>query len=147
MARERLFALREFLSERLARRMAEIDYRPALGVDAVLQPGAARADLVRRLDEIGPYGVGNPEPRFAVSEARIAAPQVVGENHVRCAVLGTDGSRLKAIAFRALDTALGEALLRRPGLPLHLAGKLRLDAWAGGGAVQFIIEDAAAVAG
>jgi len=147
VAREQLPALRDFLSERLARRMVKIDYRPALGVDAVVQPGAARADLVQRLEEIGPFGVGNPEPRFALSEARIAAPQVVGEDHVRCAVLGTDGARLKAIAFRALDTALGEALLRRPGLPLHLAGKLRLDAWAGGDAVQFIIEDAAAVRG
>ena len=29
----------------------------------------------------------------------------------------------------------------------HLAGKLRLDTWAGGDAVQFIIEDAAAVRG
>ena len=147
VARDRLPALRAFLSERLARRMAEIDYVPALGVDAVLQPGAARAELVQRLEEIGPFGVGNPEPRFALPEAQIMGPQVVGENHVRCALLGADGSRLKAIAFRALDTALGDALLRRQGLPLHLAGKLRLDAWAGGDAVQFIIEDAAAVRG
>ena len=50
-------------------------------------------------------------------------------------------------AFRALDGALGPALLRTGGLPLHLAGKLRRDAWAGGQAVQFIIEDAARVGG
>jgi single-stranded-DNA-specific exonuclease len=147
VAKDRLPALRAFLDERLARRMAEIDYRPALGIDAVLQPGAARADLVQRLDEIGPYGVGNPEPRFVLPEAQILGPQVVGENHVRCTLLGTDGARLKAIAFRALDSALGETLMRRQGLPLHLAGKLRLDTWAGGDAVQFIIEDAAAVQG
>jgi single-stranded-DNA-specific exonuclease len=147
VARAQLPALREFLSERLARRMAEIGYRPALGIDAVLQPGAARADLVQRLDEIGPYGAGNPEPRFVLPEAQILGPQVVGENHVRCTLLGMDGARLKAIAFRALDSELGEALLRRQGLPLHLAGKLRLDTWAGGDAVQFIIEDVAAVQG
>ncbi len=147
VAKDQLAALRAFLSERLARRMAEIAYRPALGIDAVLQPGAARADLVQRLEEIGPYGVGNPEPRFVLPEAQILGPQVVGENHVRCTLLGTDGARLKAIAFRALDSALGEVLLRRQGLPLHLAGKLRLDNWAGGDAVQFIIEDVAAVQG
>jgi single-stranded-DNA-specific exonuclease len=147
VARAQLPALRAFLDERLARRMAEIGYRPALGIDAVLQPGAARADLVQRLEEIGPYGAGNPEPRFVLPEAQILGPQVVGENHVRATLLGTDGVRLKAIAFRALDSALGEALLRRQGLPLHLAGKLRLDTWAGGDAVQFIIEDAAAVQG
>ncbi|MDX1574602.1 MAG: single-stranded-DNA-specific exonuclease RecJ, partial [Kiloniellales bacterium] len=145
VARDRLAELRAFLSERLARRMAEIDYRPALGIDAVLQPGAARADLVRRLEEIGPFGVGNPEPRFVVPAAQVLGPQVVGEAHVRATLLGSDGVRLKAIAFRALDGALGKALLRGSGLPLHLAGKLRLDAWAGGDAVQFIIEDAAPV--
>jgi single-stranded-DNA-specific exonuclease len=145
VAEDRLDALRTFLDRRLARRMAEIDYRPALGLDAVLQPGAARAELVQQLSEIGPFGVGNPEPRFALPEVQVAAPQAVGENHVRCAVVGRDGARLKAIAFRALDTAVGEALLRRRGLPVHLAGKLRLDTWAGGDAVQFIIEDAAAV--
>ncbi len=147
VAEARLPELRAFLDERLARRMAEIDYRPALGIDAVLQPGAAQADLVQQLAALEPYGVGNPEPRFALAEGQVLGPQVVGESHVRCTVLGQDGARLKAIAFRALDSALGEVLLRRQGLPLHLAGKLRLDRWAGGDAVQFIIEDVAAVQG
>ena len=151
VAKDRLAELRAFLSERLARRMAEIDYRPALGIDAVLQPGAARADLVQRLEEVGPFGVGNPEPRFVLPGVQVLGPKVVGESHVRATLLGADGARLKAIAFRALDgahdNALGEALLRSGGLPQHLAGKLRLDAWAGGDAVQFIIEDAAPVGG
>jgi single-stranded-DNA-specific exonuclease len=147
VSEDRLAELRAFLDERLARRMAEIDYRPALGIDAVLQPGAAQADLVQQLAALGPYGVGNPEPRFALAEGQVLGPQVVGETHVRCTVLGRDGVRLRAIAFRALDSAVGETLLRRQGLPLHLAGKLRLDSWAGGDAVQFIIEDVAAVQG
>ena len=147
VSEDRLPELRAFLDERLARRMAEIDYRPALGIDAVLQPGAAQAGLVQQLAALGPYGVGNPEPRFAIAEGQVLGPQVVGETHVRCTVLGRDGARLKAIAFRALDSAVGGTLLRRQGLPLHLAGKLRLDSWAGGDAVQFIIEDVAAVQG
>ena len=74
-------------------------------------------------------------------------PQVVGENHVRCQLAGSDGSRLKGIAFRALDGPLGPALLKAGGLPLHIAGKLRADSWSGPDAVQFIVEDAARVAG
>ena len=147
VAEDRVEALRAFLDERLSRRIAEIQYRPSLGIDGALQPGGARSDLVEVLEQVGPYGAGNPEPRFAIPEARVAAAQVVGENHVRCTITGSDGSRLKGIAFRALDGALGPALLRTGGLPLHLAGKLRRDAWAGGQAVQFIIEDAARVGG
>jgi single-stranded-DNA-specific exonuclease len=147
VAEDRVEALRAFLEERLSRRIAEIQYRPSLGIDGALQPGGARSDLVDALEQVGPYGAGNPEPRFAIPEARVAAAQVVGENHVRCTITGSDGSRLKGIAFRALDGALGPALLKTGGLPLHLAGKLRRDAWAGGQAVQFIIEDAARVGG
>ena len=136
--------LRTFLDERLAARMAEIGYRPSLGIDALLQPGAADATLVRSLQQIGPFGAGNAEPRMALASVRIAGARVVGENHVRCHLTGTDGRRLKAIAFRSLDGPLGPALLETRGLPLHIAGKLRADDWAGPDAVQLIIDDAAA---
>ena len=139
--------LHAFLDRRLAQRMAEADYRPALGLDGAIQPGAASAELVRVLEQAGPFGVGNAEPRFAVPAARLARPQVVGDGHVRCFLTGTDGGRLKAIAFRALDGELGRALLESGGLPLHVAGKLRLDSWAGPDAVQLIIDDAAPAAG
>ena len=72
---------------------------------------------------------------------------MVGGNHLRCDVTGADGGRLKAIAFRAFDSALGDALSRAGGLPLHLAGKIKWDTWRGPDAVQFIIEDAAPVSG
>ena len=58
---------------------------------------------------------------------------------------GADGGRLKGIAFRALDGDLGRSLLQAGGQPLHVAGKLRPDRWAGPDAVQLIIEDAASV--
>jgi single-stranded-DNA-specific exonuclease len=69
--------------------------------------------------------------------------QVVGESHVRCRLVGADGSGLKAIAFKALDSALGEKLLAGGGRAFHVAGKLRADNWAGRDAVQFLIDDAA----
>ena len=145
VARERIEDLRAFLDERVSRRMAAIAYRPALGLDGLVRPGAAGAELIQALERLAPFGVGNSEPRFAVAEARIAGAQVVGSGHVRCTLTGPEGARLKGIAFRALDGELGPALLQSRGLPLHVAGKLRLDRWAGGGAVQFVIEDAARV--
>ncbi len=145
VAAEGVEALRAFLDELVSRRLAKIKYRPALGLDGVLQPGAADAELVGVLERVAPYGAGNPEPRFAIPEARVTGARVVGQDHVRCTLAGVDGTRLKAIAFRALDGDLGPALLHGGGLPLHVAGKLRLDRWAGGDAVQFIIDDAARV--
>lgn len=142
---ERLAELRVFLEERLRAALDVANYRPSLGLDGALQPGAATADLIRALDRCGPFGTGNAQPRFALPAVRVVHAGVVGENHVRCVLTGSGGGRLKGIAFRALDSALGTLLLSSGGRPIHLAGKLRPDAWAGRDAVQLIIEDAAAI--
>ncbi|HSR72568.1 MAG TPA: single-stranded-DNA-specific exonuclease RecJ, partial [Kiloniellales bacterium] len=104
---------------------------------------AATADLVRQIALCGPYGTGNAQPRFALPAIRVAHADVVGERHVRCSLQGADGGRIGGIAFRALESDLGPLLLRRDGRPLHVAGKLALDDWAGSERVQIIIDDAA----
>lgn len=149
VAAERLAELTAFLDSRLARRLAEIDYQPSLGIDGALKPKAASLELLEQLERCGPFGVGNAQPRFALPSVRVAKASVVGENHVRC-FLGegggaSGGGSLKGIAFRALDSDLGPALLQTAGLPLHVAGRLQVDRWGGRESVQFIIEDAAPV--
>ena len=147
LAQDNLETLRDFLDRRLARQIAASGYRPSLGFDGALQPRAATAELVGQLAHLAPFGVGNAEPRFALPSVRILRPKTVGEGHLRCILTGAGGGSLKAIAFRAFDNALGETLARAGGLPFHVAGKLRPDAWTGPDAVQLIIDDAAPAAG
>ena len=64
---------------------------------------------------------------------------------MRCILTGEDGGRLKAIAFRCADRPLGQLLLQSGGLPVHIAGQIRVDRWQGRESVQMIIDDAAAV--
>ncbi len=145
---ENLPELTAFLDARLARRLAEIDYQPALGIDGALKPKAATLELLAQLERCAPFGVGNVQPRFALPAVKVAKASVVGENHVRCFLgdaQGSGGGSLKGIAFRALDSDLGPALLQTAGLPLHVAGRLQVDRWGGRESVQFIIEDAAPV--
>lgn len=123
--------------------MRRIDYRPALGFDAALPLAGATAGLIRELDRLAPFGAGNAEPRFAVTGGRVVKADPVGQGHLRCILADADGRRLKAIAFREKAELLGQALTTTRGRSLHLAGKLRLDSWAGGDAVQLVLEDAA----
>ncbi len=143
VARGALRDLQAFLEDRLQKEIERSSYQAAIGIDAVLQPGAVTGSLVDLLEKVGPFGTDNPEPRFAFSGVGVIQAQVVGEDHVRCRIIGSDGMSIKAIAFRALDTDLGQALLSGGGGRFHLAGKLRLDEWAGGDAVQFLIDDGA----
>jgi len=135
--------LRQFLSARIADQLAGAPLVPMLGLDGVVEPRAATADLVAALAKIGPFGPGNAEPRFALPAVRVMKADVVGTDHVRCFIAGGDGARLKAIAFRALDGPLGRALLQSGGLAMHIAGHLRADDWQGRAGVQLLIDDAA----
>ena len=114
-----------------------------LGLDGALAVGGARAELIAALERVGPFGVGNAEPRLAVAAARVLRPDVVGGSHVRCVLAGADGGRLRAIAFRAAEEPLGRALLEGDGRPFHLAGKLRFNRWRGDAVPQLVLDDAA----
>ncbi|MCW5749907.1 MAG: single-stranded-DNA-specific exonuclease RecJ [Alphaproteobacteria bacterium] len=140
---EALAPLREFLAERLAGPMAHRAGRASLGLDGAISVRGANAELLEVLERAGPYGAGHPEPRLALTSCRVVNAGVVGERHVRCFLTGADGARIKAIAFRAIDNGLGEALLGAAGASLHVAGTLRADWWRGERRIQFVIEDAA----
>lgn len=145
VAGARLGELRAFLSERIGQALARSGWRPALGIDGVLHPQGANVELLRRLESIEPCGAGNPEPRFVLPNVRVARADPVGDRHLRLQLAAEGGGRLKAIAFRAFDGPLGAALGQRRGLPVHVAGRIRADSWAGADAVQLHLEDAAEV--
>ena len=143
VAEDQIDALRRFLAERLRPAAAGLGDGATLGLDGALAVSGATPGLLDLLEQAGPYGAGNAEPRFVVTGARVVQASVVGEQHVRCILAGPDGSRLKAIAFRALENGVGDALLHAQGTALHAAGALRADNWRGERRVQLVIEDVA----
>ena len=63
---------------------------------------------------------------------------------VRFTLTSDDGARIKAIAFRAATTPLGQALLNAGNdARLHIAGMLALDHWQGREEVQLRVTDVA----
>lgn len=138
----RLPEFRAFLAERL-RLQATEGVVPTLEVDGAVDLTACTPDLLDLLARVGPFGAGNEEPRFVVPSVRIVKADVVGQGHVRCILSGAGGGRLKAIAFKCVDSDLGIALLSNSGAAMHVAGTLRLDTWQGRNECQLIIEDAA----
>ncbi|MFO1130900.1 MAG: single-stranded-DNA-specific exonuclease RecJ [Hyphomicrobiales bacterium] len=140
----RLGDLRGFLEEKLAPQVAAAQDR-ALAIDAALTAGAATLELIELLEQAGPYGTAHPSPVFAFPAHRVRYADRAGGDHIRCTLEATDGKRLKAIAFRAMGTELGELLLSERQLPLHVAGRLTVDDWSGARVPCLQIEDAAAV--
>jgi single-stranded-DNA-specific exonuclease len=138
---------RAHMNEALAGSVGVARAATALPIDAAMTARGATPDFVHQIERAGPYGSGNPQPVFAFPAHKARFPEVVGgAGHVRFTLTSDDGARLKAIAFRAATTALGDALLSAGGdKPLHLAGVLSLDHYQGREEVQLRLSDASPI--
>ncbi len=137
-------AFAAFLEERLAAAVDRSRDDRALLLDAVLAAGGVNPGLVESMEAGGPYGMGWPAPRVAMGPVRVIKADIVGNGHVRTVVAGDDGRSIKAMAFRAAETPLGQALLGAPPhRKLWLAGRAKIDDWSSRPAAELHLEDAA----
>jgi single-stranded-DNA-specific exonuclease len=143
VAAERVSELAGFLSHRLARDVAAARLDQALDLDGVLNARGVTPELVAAIEQAGPFGAGWPGPRFAIGPVTVAKSDRVGENHVRLILSGADGGRVKAVAFRAADTVLGQELLQPRGRRFAIAGRLVRDDWGEQDRAEVHIDDAA----
>ncbi|MGH9308097.1 MAG: single-stranded-DNA-specific exonuclease RecJ [Vicinamibacterales bacterium] len=79
--------------------------RPRLRIDAPLTLKGITHDLVRGLDALGPFGMGNPRPVFHASPVEIVdGPRAIKERHLKM-TFSQDGRRFRGMAWRAADRA------------------------------------------
>jgi single-stranded-DNA-specific exonuclease len=116
----------------------------AMLLDLAVAPGGLTPQLVATLESAGPYGMGWPGPRIVVGPVRLIKADIVGNDHLRLIVGGQDGGSFKAIAFRAAQSAMGQALLHgAQGRKIWLAGRAKIDDWGSRPAAELHLEDAA----
>jgi len=139
----RIDALTLFLDERLGGDVGRSRARAALSIDAALSPRGVCVELTEMLDAAGPYGQGWPHPRVASGPWRVAKLDIVGDNHVRAILTGSDGARIKAMAFRSGDSPLGLALAGADGRWCFVAGRVQRDDWGRTPAAELHLDDLA----
>lgn len=134
----------DWIDDHLAGHVARASAEQAMLLDLAVAPGGLTPALVETLEAAGPYGMGWPGPRVAVGPVHIIKADVVGADHLRLIVAGRDGKSFKAIAFRAAETDMGQALLHGAnGRHLWLAGRVKIDDWGSRPAAELHLEDAA----
>ncbi len=144
VAEDKFGPLKQFLGARLAGSVDNARGAAGLSIDAALTPRSVNAELIGLIEKAGPFGQGNPTPRFAFPAHRIRSVRVMGEAHMRVSIEAGDGSKLEGVAFRAVGSPLGDAITAAAGgLPMHIAGHLRRDTWGGREKIELQIEDVA----
>jgi single-stranded-DNA-specific exonuclease len=79
--------------------------RPRLRIDGPLHLKGITHDLVRGLDAMGPFGMGNPRPVFQATPVEIVdGPRTLKERHLKMTFC-QEGRRFRAIAWRAAERA------------------------------------------
>jgi single-stranded-DNA-specific exonuclease len=79
--------------------------RPRLRIDGPLHLKAINPELVRGLEAVGPFGLGNPRPVFHATPVEIVdGPRALKERHLKM-TFSQEGRRFRAIAWRAAERA------------------------------------------
>lgn len=102
LPRAEVGAFRRAFNEAARRRLGAEPPRPTLHPDVELALTDADLQLVHWMGYLGPHGIGNPGPLFLSRGVAIERPSVVGENHLKAAVV-QERTRLEAIGFGLAD--------------------------------------------
>lgn len=134
--------LHKFIADRFAENIEDC-FRRVIRLDGYLQASGVTVELAKSLKIVGPFGVANHEPRFAIGDAFIVKADIVGLDHVRCILSDGKGKSIKAMAFRSVDTPLGQTILSSIGKKINIAGKVKLNSWQGVESAELLIDDIA----
>lgn len=114
---------------------------PFLLIEGLLNVGALTPAFVQSLEALGPFGSGNPQPRFMLKNMRIAKVDILKQHHLRCLLVNEDQKYIQAMAFQCTDTPLGHHLLNSNGRLMHVVGTLNINTWNNKESISFILQD------
>ncbi len=143
LRKERLADFRAYVESALAADVAQARHVNELFIDGAVSARGVTSEFVATLNRAGPFGSGNPEPIIALPAHELVYADAVGQAHLRLRFRAGDGAIVNGMAFRAVGTRLGNALLENRGQPLHVAGSLTIDRWQGSERVQLRVTDVA----
>jgi single-stranded-DNA-specific exonuclease len=131
---DRVDEFAERLEQAVTERSTPDHFVPTTTVDAELPLRALDDRCFADLEQIEPYGIGNPEPVFLARDVRIRDRRIVGESHLKLLV-EQDGRLLPAIGFGMSDLTVAA------GDRLDILFSPMLNEWNGNQTVELRLRD------
>ena len=126
IARTDVPAFREAFAAHAASVLAPEDLRPEVRVDAIAPGDALTLGLAEELEQLAPFGQGNPAVSLLVPAALLDDPRPLGEGRHVAFMLAAGGARSRCVLFGA-----GSRLPAEPGEPVGAVVKLEANRWNG----------------
>ncbi len=119
----------------------DLSKKKPLYLDSVIGVTAVNLEFYNKVNNLAPFGAGNPEPKFMIENLKSVNSKIINDKHIKSVLVGQEGSTIKAIAFNAVENEIGAYLLNKDKKLFNIAGKLSLNEWKGQSNVEFIIDD------
>ena len=134
---DKIQQLARSLEEHVRPQLAGEDRMPALSIEGFLPTEDISFSLFEAIDQLAPFGMGNPVPVFASKKVNIAAgPWVLKEQHLKMQVQ-SNGSRLDAIWWK--NGSVADTI--DPGSQVDLAYTMSRDSYMGKNKLLLTIQD------
>jgi single-stranded-DNA-specific exonuclease len=132
-----------FMCDHVREVLSTADAIPKRHFDEYLSLGSLTIKLYDTIEQLGPFGSGNPMPRFLFSNVTPKKIIVMQEKHLRCFLEDSiSGKTMEAILFQAFQTPLGDFLLNHLYKQIDILGTLKKDTWQDRVTLKIFIEDA-----
>lgn len=127
-------------------------------IDAILDINAINYKLLHELNKAGPFGHGNPQPKFLINNVLLTKAMIVGGVHVMGFVTNQYNKKqyyedkqainikkyystsLKIIAFKGMENEIGEFLINKQGSIINIVGTLQINNL-DNNKVEIVVED------
>ncbi len=131
LVKDKLEELKYFLESNISKDEIKKNKNKVLTYESLLSANHVNIDFINKINLFGPFGSGNESPKFMLRNVIITDVNVFQSLHISCLMKDADNissSFFKAIAFRAIESPMGELLLAK-GKVLNLIVTLGINYW------------------
>ena len=108
--------------------------------DAQISSKAFNKDFFDDINQLSPFGNGNPLPTFLFNNLKIMKSTIVKEKYISCILKPKIGSSIKSISFHSLNSKIAVNLLNYKK-NLSVIGQINENFWNNKKTLQLIIKD------
>ncbi len=118
--------LKQYLSQLAAAQLAGVDLRPRLDIDAEVTLPDLSGDTFRAIQQLAPFGQGNPAPTFLSRRVEVVDSRTIGSNREHLRVKLRQGGTI----WEGIGFGMGN-YLAKVSSPLDIVYNLEIDRWGG----------------
>lgn len=141
---EMLDELHDFLCQLVQKELANSEEHLTFNYDLVLSSSAINMDLIEEINQLEPYGVGNPAPVIKFENVFILRANLLANKHAKIIFLptknSTHGKPIDAIIFNVTEEQK-HYIFSKKSYNYDIIGKLKLNKWMEKSRIQFVLED------